>query len=84
MLAQHGYLKQDGKAMSNITEHKWGDESVTHRDNYPNRLEFWCSDSYFELFPRDAISIAKHFYSQLKTKKEKNEFLDNITAVKDE
>ena len=79
--------------MSDIRDHKWGDYIVNsvrlcQDDEGPyGVLELklvLCNEELcaFVVNNKDSIALAKHFYSQLETAKEKNAFLDEITGGK--
>ena len=56
--------------MSDIKDYKWTDCNIDSPFTIINMSKL------------DGIAIARHFYSQLETAKEKNAFLDEITGSK--
>lgn len=70
-------------AMSDITEHKWFDEDLTSAFENNEFLVInvpTLPGDHIAFTNIDSIAIAKHFYSQLTTKQQKNAFLDDITS----
>ena len=78
--------------MSDITDYEWSDYIVNSvklcQDDEPHGvLELklvLCNEELCALVVnnKDSIALAKHFYSQLETAKEKNAFLDEITGAR--